>query len=120
MTFAQFMALKAGDVVSFNGTLRTVIQGPHQSGRPSVLFVIRNRSWRNKGWTWYGWNDVKDKIRQTNKVTNRVCLPEERMRLERVGFSAIGELRKAWREELACSLRLGHNCGLSVRRLPVP
>lgn len=119
MTYAQFLKLKAGDIVLWNGRVfRTVLQGPADDGSDHIKFAIRRRSWTGRATTGYVWTDVKNKIARTNQVTARAMLPSEREHLEKIGFSPIAELKREWTQGLATALRMGNRCKLRIRRLP--
>jgi len=100
----EFSKLKRGDVVLFNGKPRTVQQGPADKALTvygerrglAITFSIMRRSWTNRAYTVYHYNDVKDKISLPNKKVNfaKICSLEKET-LKSIGFNWHNEM---WRE----------------------
>ena len=99
----RFCKLKAGDIVLFNGSPRTVrelhICETSWGKRASITFAIKRRSWTNRIYTVYGYNDVKHALSLPRKKRNRreICQAEQDL-LSASGFDVRREVAREARE----------------------
>ena len=115
----SFMALKAGDVVLFNGTPRTVIEGPGDPGKVhrAVTFAIRNRSWTGRAITVYLFSDARFRLRKLGRTTRNLIMKSEFIRLLKIGFDPEAELKREVEEEIGYCQRLGQEICPRLKRL---
>ena len=95
MPYEQFVKLKRGDVVLYNGTPRVVQDGPSDDSRPrhprsrkgSVQFVkMRNSQCLENPTTCYLWNDIKHHLfAEPVHMSSRRVFHHEKERLKVLG-----------------------------------
>jgi hypothetical protein len=113
MTRKEWFRLKAGDVLLFkSGLVRTLIEGPadkpgEDTQNGYVKFPTRRRSWTNRAYTVYLWNDLKHKVVKKLTKTNRLMLKAEWRHLENIGFNPKKEIMREVKEETERLKRLG-------------
>lgn len=115
MTRAQFMKLKAGDVVVYNDKrLRTVQDGPGDApGKAAfVTFAICRRSWTNRSFTVAHFHDVAALLKGPVRRTGLLALKSEIAALVGNGFDVRAELKR----ELDEAARVATECGKPLCR----
>jgi len=105
LTTKQFDSLQIGDIILYHGKPRTIREIDRRQTnwgiRRSITFSILRRSWTNRIYTVYGYNDIKHSLSLPRKVRERraVCKAEEESLLAS-GFDVASEIDREIAEDV--------------------